>query len=489
MVESMVIAHRNKIIASILVVLGIMMVSSIISIIFIEKKRAVESILWIVLVLLLPPIGIFLYFIFGSTLTIKRTYRARNNKFVDEMSVALKEKLENMKARHNKIEDSGDTVFREVMTFNERYANAFLTQHNKVDIFTNGKDMFSSLFADLRSAKETIHIVFYGIHLDELGIEFKNILTQCALKGVEVKVLYDTLGSFGTNRRKFRQLHEAGGKTKGIKPLLTHFRNHRKIVVIDGKIGYTGGMNIGTQYLGMVEIKSPWRDTHIRIEGDAVNGLQYYFFYDWFYANKPKDIDITIDYLEKSFPEHHITDVLPCQVLGSGVDTTDEYINRSYLRMISSARKNIRLQSPYFVPNETILQALQVAASTGVEVELMLPRCAASFFLEPTADFYLDEVIDYGVKVFYYDGYIHAKTLSIDDKVVCIGSVNLDVRSLEVDDEICAIFLDEAFGKRHRAIFEEDRKNSKEMDYDAFRKRPLRKKAKERLFALFAPLM
>lgn len=276
---------------------------------------------------------------------------------------------------------------------------------------------------------------------------------------------------------------------KRIKPFLTHFRYHRKIVVIDGVVGYVGGMNIGSKYVGDSPQKTPWRDTQVRIKGDAVPLLQYYFLCDWLYANGSKN---PIDALEEqSFLSPTIEHIheLPCQVIGSGVDTDKQVMKLSYLRMVSLARERIVIQTPYFIPSSSLLESLKVALSSGVEVVLMLPGRKSSFFLDPATRSYVAELVPLGLKVFNYDGYLHAKTLRVDRTITSIGSVNIDIRSLEVDDEICAVFYGEEAAQRYDEILAEDIKRSEELDYEAFLKRGLAKKFAERFFLLFSPFM
>lgn len=461
----------------------------IISVVFVERKKPGEALLWAVVLLALPIVGIFLYGIFGSTIWIKLTYHTRSGKISAVYREHLVAQLQQMKHHELALLEHMDSTQRANILFHMNYSDSLLTEHNEVEILTSGKEKYARLFSDLRQAKESIHMVYYGLHNDEVGQELLRILTQKAQEGVQVRVLYDGLGSLATPRGMFLPLIHAGGQAKRIKTLLTHFRNHRKIVVVDGRIAYAGGMNIGKKYLGKHKKKTPWRDTQIRVRGDMVSVLQYFFFYDWLYANPEKRPGVREEDFPMMFAPHDVTQTLPSQVVGSGVETDRQLIKLTYLRLISSASKRIVIQSPYFIPDESMLYTLQLAAASGVEVVFMLPGRQSSFFLEPATNYFISRLLPCGVRVFYYDGYVHAKTLTIDDNITCIGSVNMDIRSLEIDDEICCIFYDEAFNAQHRAVLEEDFSHCRELDYAAFERRNGWERIKERIFLLFSPLM
>lgn len=462
---------------------------AVLSVVFVERKKPEEALLWVAIISLIPFVGLLLYLILGSTLRIKAVYHLRTGNLRQEYRRILDERLSQVKAEKIKPLEAFSGLESQVIHFNTNYTKSMLTYRNKVDIYTSGAKKYQALFADLSEAKETIHIVYYGIHNDEIGWKLVDILAKKAQEGVTVRVLFDGLGSFLTPSSMFKPLMKAGGHVRRIKPLFTHYRNHRKIVVIDGHIGYTGGMNIGRKYVNANPRKRPWRDTQVRIQGEAVYSLQYYFLYDWLYANKANKSGITEDSVTPLFPENTIAEPLACQVIGSGVDTDQENMKMVYLRLITSARKRIVIQTPYFVPDETLLESLRIAAASGIEVVLMLPKQKSSFFLEPVTHYYIGRLIPYGAKVLLYDGYIHAKTITIDGDITAIGSVNMDVRSLTLDDEICVVFygssMDEAYGK----VLDEDKAHCEEMDYIAFSNRGALQRVKERFFLLFAPLM
>lgn len=461
----------------------------IISVVFIERKKPGEALLWAVIIAALPAFGVVLYVAFASTIWIKITSAVRNEKLNKQQTQALLEQIEMMKNRRLPLLEGMNEKQQQNIRFNLRCSRSLLTQHNEVQIITSGKEKFKKMFEDMNNAEESIHVVYYGLHNDKVGEAFVDLLTKKAKEGVKVRVLYDGMGSVSTPKKFFKELQEAGGRALAIKSMLTHFRNHRKIVVIDGKVAYTGGMNVGKKYVGELKNKSPWRDTQIRVRGDGAAILQSCFLYDWFYANPRKKHGINETELLEMFPGHEIDNVLPCQFVASGIESENEIIKLSYLRLISSAKRRIVIQTPYFIPDESVMNALMVAVVSGVEIILMVPGKKSNFFLEPVTTYNIAKLLPYGVKVFKYNGYIHAKTMTIDDDITCIGSVNMDVRSLEIDDEIFGIFYDDEFNKTHSSVLNEDFKNCTELDYEAVKNRNIFKKFFERIWLLFSPLM
>lgn len=461
----------------------------ILSILFLERKHPAEAALWTFVLILLPLVGIVLYLVLGSTMQIKITYWVRSKRLTDWHRQKVMEQLDQVNSIPlSQVPDQLQQA-ADLMYFNLTYCHALITEHNQIEQITSGKEKYDRLFQDIANAKSSIHIEYYGLHNDFVGQHLAQLLAEKAKEGVLVKVMFDWLGSFGTPMSMFRELRQHGGMVKRIKPFFTHFRNHRKIVVIDGLIAYTGGMNIGKKYLGYNPSKTPWRDTQIRIQGDAVYLLQYYFLLDWFCACGANKANIPSEQFDLLFPEHTIQNHLVCQVVTSGVETDEQFMKMSYFKMISSAKQSLIIQTPYFIPNATILDAIKAASASGVEVTLMLPTCRSNFFLTPVSNFFVSQVMEYGVHVYLYPGYIHAKTMSIDGIACSIGSVNMDVRSLEVDDEVTVFMFDEDFAKQYEEIIERDQTLCTPLDVEQFRHRPWHQKALERFYTLFYPLM
>lgn len=470
-------------------ILLIIYLALILGVIFLEHKNPSEAILWVVVLICVPYLGAILYIIFGSTINMKITRAFRKNKL---MKIADMNYL-NMTDMYPPLEEIHTGYLSEsdisVIKFNYFYNDSPFTCYDEVKFFINGKNHYESLFKDIYNAETSIHIEFYTIHNDEVGNELIKALTKKAKEGLEIQVMCDYIANISSPPKMFKDFREAGGKLKRIKPYVTHFRGHRKIVVIDGKIGYIGGMNIGKQYANGGKKKNPWRDTQIRLLGPCVTILDHLFLLDWVCNLSQREFkafkyDLNLTKLEEKY-----TIDKPMQFVVGGVDNDKESIKMCYLSMIRNAKSTIRIQSPYFVPDVSILDELRAAQASGIKIELMIPGIKASFFLDPVTTYYCGKLMEYGARVYKYTGYIHAKTMIIDEDLCCVGSVNMDIRSLQVDDEICGIFYNDSVAKEYSKIYTEDIKNCKEYTIEEFNKRGLFDKIKEDIFLLFAPLM
>lgn len=460
----------------------------ILAVVFLENKNPQEAILWVVILLCIPFLGAVLYIVFGSTLNMKITkeIRGRKLKRITELNYDNVNNISNdLEKVYEKYLSESD---KKVVNFNYHYNDSILTCYEDTEFFINGDTHYKKLFFDIDNAKNSIKVEFYTIHNDEIGNEFIKRLTKKAEEGVDVYVICDFLANISSPTKMFRSLKEAGGKFKRIKPYVTHFRSHRKIVVIDGEIGYIGGMNIGKQYVNRAKKKNPWRDTQIRITGPCVAELEHLFTLDWIFVISNKEFESFNFKIDRYKEGNYSVDKIMQFVVG-GVDNDKESIKMCYLSMIRNAKKCIRIQSPYFIPDTSILDELRVAQASGVNVELMIPGIKASFFLDPVTTYYCGKLIKYGSKIYKYNGYIHAKTMIIDDDICCIGSVNMDIRSLQVDDEICGVFYSDSIVEEYSNIFNEDIKSCKEYKKEDFNKRTVLDKVKENFLLLFAPLM
>lgn len=463
-------------------ILLILYIATILAVIFVERKNPTEAMLWVIVMVCLPYAGVLLYLVFGSTAAIKLTAVFRRKR--------LGKRLPDTKAAQSLL--PGQQFSEEdlqVMQFNATYNNSPVTCYDDYKLFTSGETHYRALFKDIKEARECIYVLFYTIHHDAMGEALVEALSKKAQEGITVLVMCDFIANLSTPRKMFKPLVDAGGKVIRVKPYLTHYRSHRKIVSIDHKIGYIGGMNIGKQYANMAKKKNPWRDTQIRLSGACAITLDAYFMTDLLCAVRRKDWDAMVKYMESlRLPPQHRTSNL-CQFVVGGVDNDKEAVKMNYLSMIRSAKKKIRIQSPYFIPDASVLDALKTAAASGVEIDLMIPGIKASFFLDPVTTYYAGQIMEFGAKVYKYHGYIHAKTMTIDDELCCIGSVNMDIRSLMVDDEICGIFYTNDLVNDYIHIFENDILNCDAYLYEQFLNRGRKEKFVECIFLPFSPLM
>ncbi len=454
---------------------------AILSTLYIERKKPGEALAWVLIFIIFPIGGVIIYLVFGSTFRFKLRRLRLKNRYPEEY-----EKLQEFHPSDSR--EKMTDLYPEVLQFNRNYSGSSFTTNNSARVITGGEEKFDALFQDIKNAKEHVHLLYFGIKNDEVGRKLVKLLSRRAKEGIEIRVLYDRMGSLFTPRRFFRELISAGGRVVSIRPFLldVNYRNHRKIAVIDGQIGYTGGMNIGGKYLGQHHRRRPWRDTHLRLKGEVVHNLQFIFLNDWVVARRKTEQGI-FSRLAYYFPQPGDNGETGIQVVASGADD-DQNIKMSYLRMIGSAREKIWLQTPYLVPDETIFNGLLVAAASGLDVRIMLPSIPGNRFLKHATNHNISRLLEYGVRIFYYQGYIHAKTMIIDGLVCCIGSVNIDVRSLEISDEIFIYFHDPAFTRRYDKIYREDLASSREMDYEKFKERGTGARFWEGIFSFFSPL-
>lgn len=474
-------------------VAAILSLISIIIVIFFERKNPQSSLSWIMVLVFLPYIGVIAYIVFGSGFRIRKRKQYRLKTITDELfSLFMSKRL-----------DVGNTIEKAMHHPSAARAIMYLandadgpcTTDNTVDVFTDGNEMYSRLLKDLRQAKDHIHLLFFIFREDRIGSEILSLLTEKAKAGIEVRLLYDSLGSFLSVGKKFTELRAAGGEVlefAPIVPLITssfriNYRNHRKIVVIDGAIGYVGGMNIGDEYRGGNPKLSPWRDTHLRLTGSSVWFLQERFIMDWSYANETEARDEVS--AGRYFPAPTHKGNLGVQIASSGPDTKKSAIKNGFLSILYSATDYVYIQSPYFAPSESLLDALHVAARAGVDVRLMVSRLHDHLSVHLSTYGYIRQIMDYGVRIFQYDGFIHSKTIVSDDLAVSVGSMNLTNRSFTQDFEINAFIFDKKFNKKNREIFLADQQKCIELTPDWFAKQGKIFKVACNVARLLAPLI
>jgi cardiolipin synthase len=425
-----------------------------------ERRRPRDAAIWLTFIALLAPVGlgIFVYFIFGRA--IHRTRRRFRSKEIED-----RQKLQEV-TQVRKVETPDQTLHS--LGVGE-YASlchllqadqAFLTTGNKVHVINTGEEKFRLMFEDIAAAKEHVNAQYYIIRNDHLGNEFLDLLASKAQEGVEVRLLLD---GFGTRfpPSKVKDLRTRGVQTVIFFPpviprlpalnLRLNHRNHRKIVVVDGKIGYVGGYNVGDEYLGKKKL-GRWRDCHLRVEGPAVHDLQARFLMDWNYASPKGLVE-----LPRFFPPATPAGGAAMQIVSGGPDKPVDAVQQSYVKMIASARQRVWLQTPYFIPDESVLDALRVAALSGVDVKVMVPLKPDHPFVHWANLSFLGELVESGVQGYlYHDGFLHAKTIVVDGAIVSIGSANWDIRSFELNFETNAVIYCPTVAKEQEAAFMED---------------------------------
>lgn len=383
--------------------------------------------------------------------------------------------------------------YKELIIMHLHNNHAVLTQDNKVEIFNDGRKKFHALLQDLENAKDHIHIQYYIFRLDHLGKEIYELLLTKAKQGVKVRILYDDTGSRSLRKSHFKELIELGGRVEAffpaILPLINprmNYRNHRKIVVIDGRIGYIGGFNVGDEYLGLNKRFGYWRDTHLRIEGSAVHPLQTRFILDWNQASAEHDIE----YSDVFFPAIPMKGSVGLQIVSSGPDSDWEQIKNGYLKLIMMAKKYIYIQTPYFIPDASFMDTLRIACLSGIDVRIMIPNKPDHIFVYWATYSYVGELIKAGAKIYIYEnGFLHTKMIVIDDEASTVGTANIDVRSFKLNFEVNAFIYDRETSHELAELFEEDMKLSTQLTWEIYEHRSRMIKFKESLARLLSPIL
>lgn len=444
---------------------GILFVINLIlafTIIFLERKEPSATLAWLLVLFLIPGVGIVLYAAFSQNISRQKIFTIYEN---EEMVVssALRKQHQALDRGTFPFVNSCGEKWRELIRLNQVYGESYYTQDNEVEIITDGEDKMRRLFADIENAEKSINIQYFIIKKDIAGDALLKRLIARARQGVEVRLLVDALGSRTINRELVRELKAAGGLYGEFFPTKWKFfntkinyRNHRKIVVIDNSVGYTGGFNIAREYVGLKKKFGYWRDTHLRITGGSVKDLNMVFMLDWRAATGEM-----LDIEEMLFEPYPVQGSKGIQIVSCGPDRQREQIKRAFLKMITTAKKSIYIQTPYFVPDRTILECLKMAAQSGVDVNLMIPCIPDHMFVYWATYSYVAEIMRAGGNIYIYDeGFLHAKTMVVDGEVSTAGSCNFDIRSFKLNFETNAFVYDRDVSIRLEEAFREDMRRS-----------------------------
>lgn len=463
-----------------------------VSMIFFERKKLTSVLAWMAVLTFLPWIGFLAYIVFGSGLSYRVRRLLHRYKLYDlEFNDKIKSYFDYDENQFKNLEEDKETI-----KCAHNYG-AVLCPNNDIQIFHNGEEKINALLKDIENAKNSINIEYYIFSDDAIGKKVMNALIKKAQEGVKVRLIFDSIGCLGAPRRFFKRLKEAGGEVGEFFPpfmyirminLKLNYRNHKKIVVIDGKIAYTGGINIRDDHMGKKKKVSPWRDTHIRITGSGVVSLQMLFLNDWRYVKNDKST--TEDYFkEKLFPTPSKKGNAFVQILSSGPDSETQEIKETYIKLITNAKKSVLIQTPYFIPDDSFLTAIRIAVSSGVKVKIMVPSKPDYRSIYHVTLSYLKDIIDLGIEVYLYKGFLHAKTLVIDDDKLSIGTCNIDNRSFQLNFEDTALIYSKELNEEYSKVYEEDIKNSIVADKAYFKKKKWLTKFLQAIFRLFAPIL
>ncbi len=458
-------------------------------IVFVERKRPLAALVWLMLLLFLPVVGFLLYLFFGQKLLTRRKFRLKqeDDLRLNQLIADQHRQLAWFQARS----PEGDADYLGLARMNLIQASAPITLGNEVMFFIEGLDKFIQLCADIRQAQRFIHVEYFIWRDDFLGRHLVEELTAKAREGVEIRVIIDDWGCKLTPDSLFQPLKAAGGKVFRFLPITLKFvfnanyRNHRKIVVIDGSIGYIGGMNVGMEYLGQRPQHSPWRDTHLRIVGPAVASLEARFLMDYFYVSGEE-----VGLGERYLPSNVLRPgQVPIQIVASGPDSTEQHVKQGYIKMINSATESILIQTPYLVPDDSLLEAIKIAIFSGVDVKIMLPGIPDKKIVYNVTMSYAGELLEAGARIFLYNGFLHSKAIVVDSRYLSIGTANMDMRSFVLNFEVNAFIYDPKKACEYEVIFEQDLANSRELLRGEYYSRGLWRKFTESVCRLFAPVM
>ncbi|MBN2898911.1 MAG: cardiolipin synthase [Clostridia bacterium] len=456
--------------------------------IFFESKDPSRTLAWLLVLALLPSVGFFLYLFLGND--IRKRIRTKDKKTLHHNYLERAAHLQQSIAPHiDFVKKTESRVDDKLIRLLLKNSSSPFSINNEVKVLKNGEETFDVIIDALKSATKFIHMEYFIIRDDRIGKKIRDLLVQKAKEGVAVRIIYDSVGCWKLTDEFFNPMKEAGVEFYPFLPVMApllsrelNYRNHRKIIVVDGVVGFVGGLNIGVEYLGEKELGF-WRDTHLRLKGDSVYSLQNIFLNDWYFASDQALFD------EAYFPEAISYGDKVVQVTSSGPDSDWFTIHQAYFTMITTAEKRVWLVTPYLVPDKSLQLALKTAALSGLDVRIIIPNKPDHFFVYWASRDNIQELLEAGVRIFTYEqGFIHSKVLVVDDVCASVGTANFDIRSLEINYEVNAFIYDHDVVEELANDFRADLKYSKEISLVEHLKRPLREKFLEAMARLVSPL-
>ncbi|MCI8320615.1 MAG: cardiolipin synthase [Dorea sp.] len=461
-------------------------------IIFFQRRNPTTVWAWLLLLYFIPVIGFILYLVLEQNFRKDRMFKMKE--IEGEIKYAVRRQEESIFRKKLRLRNSELDRFKRLILYNLNEGEAVLTDNNDVRIYTDGEDKFRDLLYEMDHAKKYIHLQYYIIRNDELWKEIEGVLIRKVKQGVKVRVLFDSMGCRGMQGVDWEKLRAAGVEAAEFFPALLgkfqlriNYRNHRKIVVIDGRLGFIGGFNIGREYLGRNRKFGYWRDTHLCIEGSAVTSLAVRFVLDWNYAAKE---NLFLDDSLFEIPEYMRDGRDPVQIITSGPDSKYPKIRDNYLRLIHMARKRIYIQTPYFIPDDNIKDALIIAAKSGVDVRIMIPCKPDHPFVYWATYSFAGEMIEAGARCYTYDnGFLHSKCLCVDGLVSCVGTANMDIRSFALNFEVNAVIYSAKTTQKLEEAFESDILKSTIITRKKYEQRGWLVRVKEQFCRLLSPVL
>jgi cardiolipin synthase len=458
--------------------------------ILLENKNPLKTQSYLLLMVLLPVIGMVIYLFFGVNYRKQKLYSRKGfsdqkiiQSWIREYDNLLNNSTEDVK------EFLGEKAKLPFLFWRNNYSA--MSSNNDVQILKNGESKFPKMLEQLRNARHHIHLEYYIFEDDKIGNKIVEILCERAASGVEVRMIVDALGN-NLGKKTIKKLKSCGVGFYKYNPVIftplanrVNYRDHRKIVIIDGEIGFVGGINVADRYINDGTNEIYWRDTHCMIKGEAVYSLQVMFMLNWYFVSKQL-IQPKISY----FPNMEVQGEVFAAIISSDPDSDNPNLMEGYFSMINSAREEILIITPYFIPNESMLTALKTTAKGGVTVKLLMPSRPDSVFVNAASLTYVGELLKNDIQVYQYEkGMIHAKVMVIDEELSTIGTANMDYRSFDNNAEVNAVFFDENIAKELKADFMIDLETASRLDYLTWKNRPLHIKLVGSLGRLIAPLL
>jgi cardiolipin synthase len=509
-----------------IVVLGLFM-AQMITVLFVEYRKPSKTVAWLTIMIFIPVIGSMLYYYLARSYKQRRKVKRysgqisiqtrayfttlahlvhpmgdRDKRIRQERTSELNEQKEQHEQKElNKQEEMNEETELDLQVVLEHYRmfaylgsldDAPMTSHNEITIFADCHETYTAMLAAISEAVDHIHLQFYTIRSDRVGRCFQSLLIAKALTNVKVRVLYDGLGSYNLEQSFISEMQQAGIEVFSFLPPFiaffdkqVNYRNHRKMLIVDGKVGFMGGMNIGEEYVGGNQKLGYWRDTHLKLKGDAVYNIQNIFMSDWSLSTGQ-----AISELPRYYPEHTIQGREVVQMITSGPDQQANSILEMFFASISSATSSIYLTSPYYIPDPSITMALKTAAMSGLDVRMIIPFKADSELVQWASLSYMEEILQAGVKCYLYQkGFIHAKVLIVDKMMATVGSANMDMRSFFSNFELNAVLFAPSTIATLLQNFREDQNHSIKLELQDVINRSRLQRIKEVAARLLSPLL
>ncbi|MBC9794785.1 cardiolipin synthase [Sinomicrobium weinanense] len=461
-----------------------------------DTRSTTKTIAYLLLIVFLPVIGIFIYFSFGINYRRRKMYSKKllqNKELTDRLNESILRYSREIYTRENKAISGNDHLYHYLL--NE--GRSSLTGNNNVQLLLNGENKFSLVLEKLRQAQKHIHIEYYIYENDTIGNEIADILIEKAREGVDIRFIYDDFGSHSIRKKLISCLKNAGVKAFPFYKIKfialanrLNYRNHRKIIIVDGVCGFVGGINVSDKYINKPELhnKLYWRDTHLFIEGPGVYYLQYTFLTDWNFC-AGDHLEPNEQFFPFRAPEQAKGDKV-VQFAASGPDSDNPTIQHSILLAIGHAKKELLITTPYFIPSESILEALIVAAYGGVKIKLLVPGISDSLLVNTAANSYYGDLLKAGVEIYRYKkGFVHAKTLVSDRNLAIVGTANMDHRSFELNFEVNALVYNKETAAELAYAFEDDLQDAEKINAEKWLNRPVYTQLFEKTCRLLSPLL